>query len=68
MASLSILWNGEKLESFQPLRGIRQGEPLSPYLFLLCMEVLSHYTNSIVGSGDWKDIKLSRQCPPLSHL
>lgn len=46
--SLSILWNGTKLDSFQPCREIRQGDPLSPYLFVLCMEVLSHHLNGAV--------------------
>ena len=38
--STSLLFNGSKLQSFCPLRGIRQGDPISPYLFLLCMEFL----------------------------
>ena len=38
--STSVLFNEGKLEAFYPSRGIRQGDLLSPYIFILCMEVL----------------------------
>jgi hypothetical protein len=44
--SFSILFNGHKLEKFKPSRGIRQGDPISPYLFLLCAEGLSCLLNN----------------------
>ena len=41
--SMSILWNGDESSNFSPTRGVRQGDPLSPYIFVLCMERLSHF-------------------------
>nr|KYP70239.1 Putative ribonuclease H protein At1g65750 family [Cajanus cajan] len=67
-AKFRMLWNGEMLESFSPSRGIRQGDPISPYLFVLCMERLFHLINISVTQKLWKPIRLSRSGPELSHL
>lgn len=37
---ISILVNDEPSPAFIPMCGLRQGDPISPYLFLLCLEVL----------------------------
>lgn len=64
---MSLLWNGEKSEPFKPLRGLRQGDPLSPYLFVLCMERLCHMIDVEVAKKTWKPISLSRGGPKVSH-
>ena len=39
---MSVMWNGKNLEWFGPTRGICQGDAISPYLFVLCMERSGH--------------------------
>ncbi|CAA7012923.1 unnamed protein product [Microthlaspi erraticum] len=46
--SMHVLWNGEKTEAFRPARGLRQGDPLSPYFFVLCMERLCHLVEGLM--------------------
>ncbi|GLT29230.1 hypothetical protein SLA2020_041090 [Shorea laevis] len=65
---LSVLWNGEQLPPFNPQRGLQQGDPLSPYLFIMCMEKLSHKIQSKVHSKTWKPFRISRGGLALSHL
>ncbi|KAA3482794.1 Retrovirus-related Pol polyprotein LINE-1 [Gossypium australe] len=66
--SMQVLWNGEKTERFRPKWGLRQGDPLSPYLFVLIVERLSHLINQALFYKQWKPIKLSCNGPPLTHL
>lgn len=64
----AIIWNGEVLDDFSPGRGLRQGDPLSPYLFVLCMERLSILIDNKCEAGDWKGIKVARDSEALTHL
>ncbi|KAA3488140.1 Retrovirus-related Pol polyprotein LINE-1 [Gossypium australe] len=67
-STMQVLWNGVPTQKFKPNRGIRQGCPLSPYLFVLCMEWLGHFIQSGMEVGTWDPIRLSRSGPPVSHL
>lgn len=66
--SYSVLWNGSPSSPFAPTRGLRQGDPLSPYLFVIVMEKFSKLVQHEVSSGNWQPVQLSRDAPPLSHL
>ncbi|KAL6190175.1 hypothetical protein ACLB2K_036573 [Fragaria x ananassa] len=63
-----ILLNGKPAEVISPSRGIRQGDPLSPYLFILCAEGLSSLISKAVADYTIKGLKLSPQAPILHHL
>ena len=43
---MSVVWNGKTLDWFKPTRGIRQGDAISPYLFVLSMEILGRLINN----------------------
>ncbi|XP_024190144.1 uncharacterized protein LOC112194121 [Rosa chinensis] len=66
--SFQVILNGDLSEKFTAGRGIRQGDPLSPYIFVLCMEKLSHLIQSAIEVGQWKPIKSSQSGPLVSHL
>lgn len=67
-STMQIMWNGVRLLKFKPVRGIRQGCSLSPYLFVLCMKWLDHSIQSTISTGKWNPSGLSRSRPTLSHL
>eukprot|EP00253_Pinus_taeda_P027374 PITA_27374 len=65
--SFSILINGSASHFFHSERGLRQGCPLSPLLFLLVMEGLSRLIISATRDGTLKGLKISEECY-LTHL
>ena len=64
----SVRCNGELLEPFIPSRGLRQGDPLSPYLFVICAEGLSALLQDAERNGKISGIKVCPTTPTVSHL
>jgi hypothetical protein len=62
------LVNGKPIGNIKPSRGIRQGDPLSPYLFLLCAEALSALLTQVEKKGVLTGVPTSKKGPRLSHL
>jgi hypothetical protein len=60
--------NGELTAPVVPSRGIRQGDPISPYLFLLCTEGLSSLLFLKESLGVLQGVRNGRSGPPISHL
>ncbi|KAM0834186.1 hypothetical protein ACQ4PT_063778 [Festuca glaucescens] len=64
----SVKLNGALLEAFTPTRGLRQGDPLSPFLFLFIADGLSELLRAEVEAGGITPVKVCRNAPGISHL
>lgn len=63
-----VRFNNTKMEEFTPTRGLRQGDSLSPYLFLICSEGLSSLLSYEEEVGGLEGIRVCRNAPSISHL
>ncbi|KAL4318880.1 hypothetical protein GQ457_18G015470 [Hibiscus cannabinus] len=66
--SFALVINGERQGDFTPGRGLRQGDPLSPFLFLFVSNVFSWLVERELTNGDLQGFRIGRRCPVLSHL
>eukprot|EP00253_Pinus_taeda_P024785 PITA_24785 len=66
-SNFSILVNGSPSEIFIPSRGLRQGDPLSPFLFILMMEGLGRYIKHAKAMGKIEALQLSKNGQALTH-
>ncbi|KAK4387778.1 putative mitochondrial protein [Sesamum angolense] len=64
----SFLKGGSQFGSISPQRGLRQGDPLSPYLFLLCTESLSALFREAADRGSVPGVAICSGAPRISHL
>ena len=66
--SFSILINDKTYGNINPSRGICQGDPLSPYLFLLCVEGLTSLLSKVEHDGCIHGVFVCRRAPKITNL
>ncbi|GKD33697.1 putative RNA-directed DNA polymerase, eukaryota, reverse transcriptase zinc-binding domain protein [Tanacetum coccineum] len=67
-SSISVLVNGSPTEEFKMSRGIRQGDPLSPFLFLIVAKGINVVVNKAINNDVLKGITVERDRVVVSHL
>ena len=64
----SVLINGEPTQVIHPSRGLHQGDPLSPCLFLLCSEGLHFLLHRAAEARQIRGVSICKKGPRLTHL
>ena len=64
----SIIVNGKRYGFFHSTRGLKQGDPLSPALFILGAEVLSRSLNRLHTHPDYQGFTMEKRGPQVNHL
>ena len=67
-SSVSILWNGQTSPSFCPTKGIRQGDPLLPYIFILCLNHPFLALDQALHSKQLAPIRVGRRPITFNHI
>ncbi|XP_015954770.1 uncharacterized protein LOC107479135 [Arachis duranensis] len=66
--SMSVLINGSPTKPFRTERGLRQGDHLSPFLFVLVVDVFNRMIGEAVRNGQITPLLVRRDNIELSHL
>ena len=67
-SKVSVLINGSPTREFTVKRGVRQGDPLAPFLFIIAAEALNVVMQGAIAEGFFNGIELPHHGPILSHL
>ena len=63
----SILINEELRGYFRSTRGLQQGDPLSPYLFIILTKILGRGMNHLYVANKIHGLHISSNAPPITH-
>jgi hypothetical protein len=63
-----VCFNSVSLEPFKPSHGLRQGDLLSPYLFLFIADGLSKLIQKEANDQRLKELRICRRAPGISYL
>uniref|UniRef100_A0A8I6WH21 Reverse transcriptase domain-containing protein n=1 Tax=Hordeum vulgare subsp. vulgare TaxID=112509 RepID=A0A8I6WH21_HORVV len=64
----AVKFNEKSPEQFSPSRGLRQGDPLSPFLFLFVADAQFSLLHGVVQEKDLEAVKICPGAPAISHL
>ncbi|GKU90856.1 hypothetical protein SLEP1_g4800 [Rubroshorea leprosula] len=68
IAKVSILLNGSTTRQFKMHKGLKQGDPLYPFLFLIIAKGLNGIISSVVSLGLFEGIEIGHRDMKVSHL
>lgn len=66
--SYKTVIHGKLTDSITPTVGLCQGDPLSPYLFMFCMDILSRMLIMAKNTKLIQGIRIAQNMPSISHL
>lgn len=66
--SYQVLINRVPQKEFKPKKGLLQGDPLSPYLFIICAEGFSALLKREESISNIFGIRINKHCPTITHL
>ena len=66
--SYSILVNGAAYGNITPMRDLRQGDPISPYIFLLYADGFSSLIHDAAKNHKISGVSICKGCPKITHL
>lgn len=66
--TFSVIYNGVPGPTFIPFRAIKQGDSISPYTFILCLQRLSSTISEAVNKNTWQQFSIGKNKEAFSHL